>query len=102
MEPDNIVPINLTFYSRDFTFNLCKITKFQSSSSNHKINLLLVEKETSENLISFLDNFKVDKVIFTTLTTNKERYKMKKVCLEKSISFHDIKVDGSFEFLLLK
>ena len=88
----------IQFFENDICFLENK--NYQPSSSNHKINLLLVEKGTSENLISFLDNFKVDKVIFTTLTTNKERYKMKKVCLEKNISFHDIKVDGSFEFFI--
>ena len=88
----------IQFFENDICFLEDKNYEFKSS--NQKINILLIEKGTSENLISFLDNFNVDKVVFTTLMTNKERYKMKKICLEKNISVHDIKVDGSFEFFI--
>ena len=88
----------IQFFENDICFLEDK--NYEIPSSKQKIKFLLIEKGTSENLIRFLDNFKVDKVIFTTLITNKERYNMKKICLDQNISVHDIKVDGSFEFII--
>ena len=88
----------IQFFENDICFLEDK--NYAPPSSNYKINFLLIEKGTSKNLISFLDNFKVEKVIFTTLITNKESYNMKKICLERNIPVHDIKVDGSFEFII--
>ena len=82
----------IQFFENDICFLEDK--NYVTYSSNHKINFLLIEKGTFKNLISFLDNFNVDKVIFTALITNKESYNMKKICLEQNIPVHDIKVDG--------
>ena len=88
----------IQFFENDICFLEDK--NYVTYSSNQKINFLLIEKGTFKNLISFLDNFNVDKVIFTALITNKESYNMKKICLEQNIPVHDIKVDGSFEFII--
>ena len=88
----------IQFFENDICFLEDK--NYESSAGKQKIDFLLIEKGTSESLISFLDNYNIDKVIFTTLIIDNEKYKMKKICLDQDISVHDIKVDGSFEFVI--
>ncbi|MBT6807961.1 MAG: DUF4131 domain-containing protein [Flavobacteriales bacterium] len=88
----------LQFYNKKLF--ILKDENYTKSELKKRYDILIIEGGSEENFNKFIKNNDVEKVIITTLTTNNQRYKIKEMCKENDINFHDIKVDGSFQINL--
>ena len=99
-EDDNFKLENnfLQFY--DIKMCFLDETNYKNNSNKGSVNYLIVEKGSDESLKSFLNAYTVDLIVFSSLLNQYEKKKMMNVCNDFNIVFHDIKVDGSYQFNL--
>lgn len=88
----------LQFY--DLKMYFLEESNYKNNTNKGSVNYLVVEKGSSENLSSFLNAYTVDLIVFSTLLNQYEKKKMKNICKGLNVVFHDVKVDGSYQFIL--
>jgi competence protein ComEC len=88
----------LQFY--DLKMYFLEESNYKNNTNKGSVNYLVVEKGSAENLSSFLNAYTVDLIVFSTLLNQYEKKKMKNICKSLNVVFHDVKVDGSYQFIL--